>query len=138
MFLHLPASSGLTARSENGKILRSLGREDQYSWDRPAAIPPRVNLTSYQGAKYILEHAQEFNVMWNDGLEWLMGKGGLDSMLGGDTPFHTKQRKLMGTSLYRDKWQDHIKEFYEHITIKLLTEKSCEIAGINQVDITRE
>ena len=31
-----------------------------------------------------------------------------------------------------------IKDFYEHITLKLLTEKSCKIAGINQVDITRE
>lgn len=76
--------------------------------------------------------------MWNDGFEWLMGKGGLDFMLSGDTPFHNKQRKLMGVSLYRDKWHQQIKEFYEYITLKLLMEKSCKIAGINQVDITRE
>lgn len=67
-----------------------------------------------------------------------MGKGGLDFMLGGDTSFHTKQRELMGASLYRDKWHQQIKEFYEYITLKLLMEKSCKIAGINQVDITRE
>ena len=67
-----------------------------------------------------------------------MGKGGLDSMLSGDTPLHTKQRELMGSSLYRDRWRQEIKEFYEYITLKLLTEKSCKIAGINQVDITRE
>lgn len=76
--------------------------------------------------------------MWNDGFEWLIGKGGLDFMLSGDTPFHTEQRKLMGASLYRDNWHQQIKEFYEHITLKLLTGKSCKIAGINQVDITRE
>ena len=76
--------------------------------------------------------------MWNDGLEWLMGKGGRDSMFGGDTSFHAKQRKLMSTSLYRDKWHEEVKEFFEYITLKLLTEKSCKIAGINQVDITRE
>ena len=75
---------------------------------------------------------------WNDGLEWLMGKGGLDFMLSGDTPFHTKQRELMSASLYRDNWHQQIKEFYEYITLKLLTEKSYKIAGINQVDITRE
>lgn len=134
VYAHYP----MTIPSENKKILRSLGREDQYSWDRPAPIPPRVNFTSYQGAKYILEHAQEFNVMWNDGFEWLMGKGGLDFMLSGDTSFHTKQRKLMGASLYRDNWHQQIKDFYEYITLKLLTEKSCKIAGINQVDITRD
>ena len=75
---------------------------------------------------------------WNDGFEWLMGKGGLDFMLSGDTRFHTKQRELMGASLYRDQWHQQTKEFYEYITLKLLTEKSCKIAGINQVDITRE
>ena len=101
-------------------------------------MPPQVTVTSYQGAKHVLEHAQEFNVMWNDGLEWLMGKGGRDSMLGGDTSFHAKQKKLMNTSLYRDKWHEEVKEFFEYITLKLLTEKSCKIAGINQVDITRE
>ena len=76
--------------------------------------------------------------MSSDGLEWLMGKGGLDFMLAGDTPFHTKQRELMGASLYRENWHQQIKEFYEYITLKLLTENSCKIAGINQVDITRE
>jgi len=43
-----------------------------------------------------------------------------------------------GACLYRDKWHQQIKDFYEYITLKLLTEKSCKIAGINQVDITRE
>lgn len=78
-------------RSENKKILRSLGREDQYSWDRPAATPPRVDVTSYRGAKYILEHAKEFNVVWDDELGFLMGKGGLEFMLGGDTGFREFQ-----------------------------------------------
>ena len=59
-------------------------------------------------------------------------------MLAGDTAFHAKQRKLMGEALYRDKWHQQVKGFYEHITQKLLVEKSCKIAGLNQVDITRE
>ncbi len=67
-----------------------------------------------------------------------MGKQGLNFMLAGDTSFHAKQRNLMGACLYRDQWHKQVKEFYEYITLKLLTEKSCKIAGINQVDITRE
>ena len=67
-----------------------------------------------------------------------MGKGGLDFMLAGDTQFHAKQRQLMHKALYRDQWHRHVKDFYEHITLRLLNEKSCKIAGINQVDITRE
>ncbi|KAK4694208.1 linoleate 10R-lipoxygenase, partial [Lecanoromycetidae sp. Uapishka_2] len=126
------------AVQQGWKIMRSLGREDDYSWDRPTPIPPRVNFTSYKAAKYILEHAREFNVVWTEPFGFLMGKGGLDFMLSGDTSFHLKQRKLMGESLYRDKWHQQIKDFYEYTTLKLLTEKSCKIAGINQVDITRD
>ena len=128
----------MTIPSENKKILRSLGREEHYTWDRPAAIPPRVNLTSYVGAKYILERPQQFKVTWGAATGYCMGKGGFDFMLSGDSPFHTKQRELMGKALYRDQWHQEVKDFYEHITLKLLREKSCNIAGVNQVDITRE
>jgi len=134
IYAHMP----MTIPSENRNIMRSLGREGDYSWDKPARIPARVNFTSYQSARYILEHAKEFNVVWTEPFIWLMGKQGGDFMLSGDTPFHAKQRKLMGESLYRDKWHQQIKDFYEYTTLKLLTEKSCKIAGINQVDITRE
>ncbi|KAL2052222.1 hypothetical protein ABVK25_007381 [Lepraria finkii] len=123
---------------ENQKILRNLGREDQYSWDRPARIPPRVNFTSYKAAKYILENAKKFNVVWTEPLGFLMPQGGSNFMLAGDTPYHAKQRKLMGEAIYKDKWHQQIKDFYEYTTQKLLTEKSCKIAGINQVDLTRD
>lgn len=128
----------MTIPSENRKILRDLGRAEQYSWDKPALIPPRVNLTSYAGAKFILERPKEFKVIWGEGTGHIMGKGGWDFMLSGDTPFHTKQKQLMGASLYRDQWHQQIKDFYEYITLKLLHQHSCKIAGRNQVDITRE
>ena len=118
--------------------MRSLGREEHYSWDRPALIPPRVNFTSYIGAKYILEHQNDFKVTWGEATAFLMGKGGADFMLSGDTRFHAQQRQLMGKSLYQDTWHKQVKDFYEYTTLKLLHEKSCKIAGINQVDITRE
>lgn len=118
--------------------MQDLGREDQYSWDKPAPIPPRVDLMSYVGAKYILEHGQEFNVTWGEATALFMGKEGWNFMLSGDKPLHAKQRQIMGASLYRENWHQHVKEFYEHITLKLLRDHSCKIAGINQVDITRE
>ncbi|MCJ1272406.1 hypothetical protein MMC21_000192 [Puttea exsequens] len=134
IYAHYP----MTIPDENRKIMRSLGREDQYTWDRPARIPLRVDLTSYKAAKYVLEHAKEFNVVWTEPFEYLMGKQGLEFMLAGDTTFHAKQRKLMGEAIFREKWHQQINDFYEYITLKLLTEKSCKIAGVNQVDITRD
>lgn len=118
--------------------MTDLGRVKDYSWERPAYIPPRVNLTSYEGAQFILNNAKDFKVTWSEGLGYLMGKGGLDFMLSGDTAFHTKQRQVMAECLYKDKWHQEIKDFYIQTTTRLIKEKSVKIAGINQVDITRE
>lgn len=134
IYAHYP----MTIPSENRKIMRSLGRESHYSWDRPAFIKPRVNITSYVGAKAVLEQQKDFKVTWGATLEELMGSGGAHFMLSGDEPLHAKQRKTMAKSLYRENWQRDVKRFYEHITLKLLHEKSFKIAGINHVDLTRD
>lgn len=76
--------------------------------------------------------------MWNEGLGFVMGKGGERFCLGGDTAFHRKQRQLMQGLLYREKWHQHVKDFYQHITLRLLHEHTCNIAGVNQVDLTRD
>ena len=44
----------------------------------------------------------------------------------------------MGGALYRENWHKEVTAFYEETTLRLLHEKSCKIAGVNQVDITRE
>lgn len=71
----------MTIPSENRKILKNLGREAHYSWDRPALIPPRINLTSYIGAKYMLERKEQFNVTWGKATDFVMTPGGADFML---------------------------------------------------------
>ncbi|KAF2200007.1 putative fatty acid oxygenase PpoC [Delitschia confertaspora ATCC 74209] len=134
IYAHYP----MTIPSENRKIMQSLGRESHYSYDRPAFIPPRVNLTSYLGAKSVLDNQAAFKVTWGATTEELFGKGGAKFMLSGDTPLHSKQRQTMAKSLYTDGWQKAVKDFYEYITIRLLHEKSFKIAGIHHVDITRD
>ncbi|KAI9860958.1 MAG: hypothetical protein M1813_005637 [Trichoglossum hirsutum] len=133
IYVHYP----LTIPSENKKILTDLGRVDQYSWDKPAFIPPRINLTSYIGAKYVLENQQKFKIL-GEGFGRLMGKEGLNFMMAGDTPHHANQRKLMAGCLYRDGWHQQVKEFHEYITLKLLREKSYKLAGVNQIDVVRD
>lgn len=71
----------MTIPSENRKIMQTLGRESHYSYDRPTLIKPRVNITSYLGAKSVLENQANFKVTWGATLEELMGKGGANFML---------------------------------------------------------
>lgn len=84
----------MTIPSENRKILRNLGRESHYSWDRPAFIPPRINITSYIGAKTVLEQQRDFRVTWGATLAELMGDGGAKFMLY-VSPLHQDEWVLM-------------------------------------------
>ena len=129
IYAHYP----MTVPDENRKVMQSLGREDDYDYNRPAPIKPRVNLTSFQGAQYMLDRAQDFNVLWGEATGYCMGKGGWDFMLSGDSEFHHKQKKTMAAALYHGGWQKEIQTFYEDITLRLLHENSCKLAGINQV-----
>ena len=65
----------MTIPSENRKIMKSLGRESHFNYDRPALIPPRVNLTSYLGARTVLDNQTAFKVLWGTTAEDLFGKG---------------------------------------------------------------
>ncbi|KAN0083249.1 hem peroxidase [Elaphomyces granulatus] len=126
IYVHYP----MTIPSENKNIMKDLGRESHYSWDRPALIPPTVDLKSYQAAKLILENKKDFRAAWGEATGYVFGKDGPSS--------GSKQQEDMSKVLPGDQWRRHVKEFYEEITLGLLHEKSCKIAGINQVDITRD
>ena len=71
--------------------------------------------------------------MHNSGKEY-----GADFMLAGDSAPNANSRGIMCPALYRQDWEGAVKNFYEHITLKLLQEKSYKIAGTNQVDIVRD
>ncbi|KKY29272.1 putative fatty acid oxygenase [Phaeomoniella chlamydospora] len=134
IYAHFP----MTIPSENEKIMRDLGRWAHYNYERPALIEPRINLTSLAGAKYMLNNAQQFKVTWGTATGAIMGKGGFDFMLSGDTPFHAQQKETMAKALYHDDWHNQIKKFYEDITIRLLQENSFKVGDVNMVDIVRD
>ncbi|OLN90159.1 Linoleate 10R-lipoxygenase [Colletotrichum chlorophyti] len=134
VYAHYP----MVIPSENHQILTDLGRVEHFDFSRPKRIPPRVNIESFGGAKYILENQNRYKVTWDEGLSFLMGKGGSRFMLSGDTDFHAGQKKCMHALLYKDDWNSHVKNFYAGITEQLLREKSYKLAGKTHVDIIRD
>lgn len=134
VYAHYP----MVIPSENHKILKNLDRAHLFDFSRPTYTPARVDITSYGGAKQVLENQDMYKVTWNEGFSSLMGSGGSRFMLSGDNAFFAEQRKAMETQLYRENWSSHVKAFYKGITERLLKEKSYLIAGQRQVDIVRD
>ena len=128
--------------SENRVILTKLDQVDKYDFSRPARIQQPTPITSYAACKSTLENQQSFKVTWGKAIEFLMhNKGrefGADFMLSGDASANANSRKVMGAALYRDKWENEVKSFYENITLQLLRDKSYKVSGANQVDIVRD
>ena len=133
-YAHYP----MTTPSATKDILIDLKRADQFSFDRPVRVPERINLVSYSAAKHILESDSIYKVTWGQGSVRVMGEGASKFMLSGDGPLYAKQRQIMGKALYKDKWKQHVRQFYEYITQRLLFENTYQLAGVNQVDIVRE
>ena len=115
--------------------MKSLGRVQDYDWDPPAPMSPKLDIMTYAGAKYVLERPNTFKPGCGDATTWLFGQEGA---LLGNTPLHARHRDVMRKAFYHEQWRQEIKDFYEFITIKLLHQHSCRIAGVNQVDVTRE
>ncbi|EAW09782.1 peroxidase/cytochrome P450 family protein [Aspergillus clavatus NRRL 1] len=134
IYAHYP----MTIPSENRKIMKNLGREAHYSYDRPQYIPPPVDLLSYPSAKLVAEQRKDFHTVWADTVEFVFGKASKNFKLSEDTAFIERQRETISKLLSQDEWQRNVKEFYEEITTGLLEEKTRRFAGINQVDITRD
>ncbi|KAL3479872.1 heme peroxidase [Aspergillus californicus] len=138
IYAHFP----LVIPSENEKILKELGFAEKYSWDRPSHVPHPLFINSHAACMSILNDQEKFKVTWGKKIEFLMKYDnhsyGMDFMLSGDRPPNATSRKMMGSALYRDKWENEVKEFYEQITLKLLHKNSYKLAGVNQVDIVRD
>jgi linoleate 10R-lipoxygenase len=134
IYIHYP----MTIPSENRAIMRALGREEDFAWERPTYTPPQVSIFDYANVCHILQDASNFRTFWGEGTAYVFGPQGYDFMLSGDTAFHANQRETMSRSLYRTQWHEAVKQFYLEVTEKLLAEKSCRVGNVNQVDISRE
>ncbi|THC96109.1 hypothetical protein EYZ11_004431 [Aspergillus tanneri] len=119
IYAHYP----MTIPSENRNIMKNLGRESHYSYDRPKFTPPHVNLVSYPNVKLALEQEKDYRVVWGGITKLCPGKGGDD--------FWSK-------AFNNDQWRRNIKEFYEDVTMTLLQDRSCKLAGIRQIDVARD
>lgn len=124
IYAHYP----MTIPSENRNIMKNLGREQDYSYDRPSYTPPRVNLVSHQNAKLVLDSQKDFKASWSRTMTELFGKGEWDA----------KQRQALGQAFNTEDFPKLVKKFYEETTLRLIQEKGAKLANVNQIDITRD
>lgn len=126
VYAHYP----MVIPSENHRILTSLNRADLFTWERPSYSPPHVEITTYGGAKQVLDNPGSFKDVWHDGFDSIMGK----TATGGGKFVASRQT----TQLSGGSWEGAVKAFYSKIMEELLRTKSFTLAGARHVDIVRD
>ncbi|KAL6892999.1 heme peroxidase [Trichoderma longibrachiatum] len=126
VYAHYP----MVIPQENRKILTSLHRVHRFSFERPRATNPRVDITSFGGFKQVLANQDKYPVQWQQGLEMLAGRPG--------RYMQPSDRKTLESLLYRDDWRNAVRSFYAKTAETLLAEKSYTIMGKKHVDIVRD
>ncbi|RDA84989.1 hypothetical protein CP532_3881 [Ophiocordyceps camponoti-leonardi (nom. inval.)] len=132
VYAHYP----MVIPSENRDILSNLGRDHEFSFERPKWINPPVEVSSIAGIKHVLGNDEKYPVHWQEGLNKLMGGGS-----GGDgkrTVSASAGRRHLDELVYKDSWKASIKTFYANMAQKLLTDKSYKLAGRTHCDVVRD
>lgn len=127
VYAHYP----MVIPSENHRILSALNRADLFTWERPEYTPSHVEVTTYGGAKQVLDNPGNFKDVWQDGFGSIMGKS-----VGG-SKFAISSRQHV-TQLSGEGWEGAVREFYVKIMEQLFREKSFVLAGARHVDIVRD
>ncbi|GAW12865.1 hypothetical protein ANO14919_022360 [Xylariales sp. No.14919] len=123
---------------ETEKILTNLGRVQDFNFNRPSLQAQPVNVTTYGGAKYLLDNPNKFKVNWNQRLAELMGAGFPSPSPSSDSAFHVGKENCMHDQLYRGEWTSRLKTFYTQTTDQLIQERSYKLAGTNFLDVVKD
>ncbi|KAF2433982.1 heme peroxidase [Tothia fuscella] len=135
IYAHYP----MTIPGEMAIVMKTLGRYNQYNWDKPGKLPDTQVAFSYAACKSILTNSDAFKITWNGNMEYLMGPSSKEFMRQSGGPKDLEARKAMQQSLYKDgKWESSLRQYFEKATKDMLKKKAYSLANFNQVDIVRD
>lgn len=133
---------------ENDKILASLGKRDQYSWDAPRAHPFPVMIKSHKACTQILNDNESFRVLWGEAITSLTQNNeapgvSADFCLSGDRNANRSNRDYIQECLYPSKWENDVKAFFAATSARLLRENGYSVSKTSEgrtyeVDIVRD
>jgi linoleate 8R-lipoxygenase / 9,12-octadecadienoate 8-hydroperoxide 8R-isomerase len=140
IYAHYP----MVVPAENHAVLSELGHAGDYSFEKPVSTPGLITVSSFVTCRSILENKVDFKVIWGEGVEIMMRDAtagisyGIDPMLSPECPRNAISKSLRETALNQAKWEQEVRKFFEHITLKLLHQNSYRIAGETEVDIVKD
>ncbi|EXJ92051.1 hypothetical protein A1O3_00601 [Capronia epimyces CBS 606.96] len=116
-----------TVPEENRKILKKLGKDEEYNFDRPSYVGVPTSVRSWQAVTQVLKDQGSFSVPWGPHTEYLTHH---DYMLSGDSVANATQRREVEHALYCPvNGLEQVRQFYEDVTTQLVVARSERLRG---------
>ncbi|KAK3949467.1 heme peroxidase [Pseudoneurospora amorphoporcata] len=131
VYAHYP----MVTPDENAKILKDLKRDHLFDWSRPGRQAKPHQVTTYAGAKHVLDNHDVYHSSWHAGLESILGRP-LNNSNNPDA--HDSQRRDIHQQLYSAEWANQVKAFFGQTTDALLAAQSYNVGGHHLVDLVRD
>lgn len=138
VYAHFP----LVIPNENDKILKSLGKENQYSWEKPRRRPGLAIIKSYKACTQILNNQKDFKVTWGEAINFLSMRDDGTVLankfcLAGDGTANASNREHIKKCLYPANWDRDINSFFSVTTDRLIDEYGDFVASQSGLQTTR-
>ncbi|ROW01988.1 hypothetical protein VMCG_05543 [Cytospora schulzeri] len=123
VYAHFP----LVTPAENEKVLKGLGKKNQYNWETPHRRPGLTMIKSYKACTHILNNPEDFKVTWGEAINFLSMRddGTLlanEFCLTGDRSVNASNRNHIQGCLYPANWEKEINNFFSVTTDRLLVQ----------------
>ncbi|EXJ93786.1 hypothetical protein A1O1_02179 [Capronia coronata CBS 617.96] len=116
-----------TVPEENRKIMKKLGKEQDYNFERPSYAGVPTSVRSWKAVTKVLNDKKSFNVPWGQHTYYLTGH---DYMLSGDSEANAAQRKEVQHAMYCPvNGLEQVQKFYEDLTTQLVVARSERLRG---------
>ncbi|ETN36283.1 uncharacterized protein HMPREF1541_08560 [Cyphellophora europaea CBS 101466] len=124
VYAHYP----MVIPDKNKPILRELGRDGLYSWERPIAKSAAISQPSGAIGAAALSDSAKFDSLWAK----------RSTRFGAPSTPAKAQLPLAEVVLKNDKWQPDTTKWYTESIERLWKEKQYELGGAQQIDIVKD
>ncbi|QDS73559.1 hypothetical protein FKW77_001022 [Venturia effusa] len=133
IYAHYP----MTVPSEMESVMTTLGRHDQYSYDKPERVPETHVAFSGAAVQALASDTDSFRVTWGGSMEYLISPN-QKNFMATNVKGSSIHSQVLKTITADPKWDPTVRKYFEDKTATMIAKKAYKLANLTQVDMIRD
>ncbi|KAE9992939.1 hypothetical protein EG327_007247 [Venturia inaequalis] len=133
IYAHYP----MTIPSEMESVMKTLGRQNQYSYDKPERLPKTHVAFSGSAVKALASDMESFGVTWGASMGYLISPR-QKNFMATNVKGASIHSQVCRTITADPKFNPTVRRYFEDKTAAMIAKKSYKLANLTQVDVIRD